>query len=90
MSEVVDVRVISATCEQNVYAPYDVLHGTPNTMFLRRVIIETPQGRATLEQSDYGHPGRMNPWQPRGVDQRLLPRLGQLTAVAEALGELQH
>ena len=54
-------------CEQRVYPPYDAFHGTPSAMLWRRLTIETPQGRATFEQTDYGHPGRLNPWEPRGI-----------------------
>ena len=82
-------RVITVSCEQAVYPPYDALHGTPHTMLLRRVTIETPQGKASFEQTDYGHPGRLNPWEPRGVAPALAPRLGQLQAIAEAVAALQ-
>ncbi len=80
--------VISATCEQRSYPPYDALHGTPHTMLWRKVTIETPKGSAAFEQSDYGHPGRLNPWEPRGVASGLTPKLAQLQAAAEALAVL--
>ncbi len=81
--------IVSVTCEQRVYPPYDDLHGTPHAMLLRRVTITTPRGTAAFEQTDYGHPGRLNPWEPRGVAMSLTPRLAQLTAVAEAVAGLQ-
>jgi hypothetical protein len=81
--------VISARCEQRVYPPYDALHGTPNAMLWRKVTIETPKGSAAFEQTDYGHPGRLNPWEPRGVASGLTPKLAQLQAAAEALAALQ-
>jgi hypothetical protein len=82
------VSIISARCEQCTYPPYDNFHGTPNHMLWRRVTIETPRGRASFEQTDYGHPGRLNPWEPRGVASPLLPRLDELKGMAAALASL--
>ena len=82
--------VISARCEQRSFPPYDDFHGTPNAMLWRRVSIETARGSAAFEQTDYGHPGRLNPWEPRGVASWLVPKLAQLRAVAEALAALQE
>ena len=79
---------ITASFEQRVYPPYDALHGTPHAMLWRRVTITTPRGTAAFEQSDYGHPGRLNPWEPRGVASSLTPRLAELQRVAEALAEV--
>jgi hypothetical protein len=84
-----DSSVISVTCEQKVYPPYDALHGTPNAMLWRSVTIETPRGGARFEQTDYGHPGRLNAWEPRGVSSALTSRLSELTAIAEAVAALQ-
>ena len=81
--------VISARCEQRVYPPYDDFHGTPNAMLWRRVSIETARGSAGFEQTDYGHPGKLNPWEPRGVASGLVPKLAQLRAVAEALAAVE-
>ena len=89
MSETTAETVISARCEQRVYPPYDALHGTPNAMLWRKVTIETPRGSAAFEQTDYGHPGRLNPWEPRGVASGLMPKLATLQAAAEALAALQ-
>ena len=85
-----NVDVVSARFEQRVYPPYDALHGTPTAMLWRKVSIETPRGKAAFEQTDYGHPGRLNPWEPRGVAASLASRLTQLQAVAEALAALQE
>ena len=89
MSEALVITAVSVTCEQRVYPPYDALHGTPHAMLLRRVTITTPQGKATFEQTDYGHPGRLNPWEPRGVAVSLAPRLAELTALADDVAALQ-
>jgi hypothetical protein len=82
--------VVNARCEQRLYPPYHALHGTPHLMLWRRVTIETARGSASFEQTDYGHPGRLNPWEPRGVAAGLAPRLAQLRAVAESLSALQE
>jgi hypothetical protein len=84
-----DSSVINVTCEQKVYPPYDAFHGTPNAMLWRSVTIETPRGRARFEQTDYGHPGRLNGWEARGVSSALTSRLTELTAIAEAVAALQ-
>jgi hypothetical protein len=82
--------IVNVTFEQKVYPPYDALHGTPHAMLWRRVTIDTPRGKASLEQTDYGHPGRLNPWEPRGVAVPLAPKLAQLQAVAEAIAAIQE
>jgi hypothetical protein len=79
---------INASMEQRTYPPYDALHGTPHAMLLRRVTITTPGGTAAFEQTDYGHPGKLNPWEPRGVASSLTGRLAELRSVAESLGGL--
>ncbi len=81
---------VNARCEQRVYPPYHALHGTPDTMLWRRVTIQTPRGEAAFEQTDYGHPGRLNPWETRGVASLLLPKLPELKVIAETLGTLQE
>jgi hypothetical protein len=63
------------------YPRYDPSHGTPDPMVRRLATITTAEGVARFEQTDYGHPGRFNPWDARGIDARLQPR-------AEALREL--
>ncbi len=68
--------------------PHDPSHGTPNTMVRRLLEFELPLGKARLEQTDYGHPGRFNPWDQRGVDPKLQPKTSQLRAVAEAIEAL--
>jgi len=83
-----DSRIIEASLEQRVFPPHDDFHGTPHAMLWRLVTITTPQGIAAFEQTDYGHPGRLNPWEPRGVASPLVPRLAELRGVAEAMGAI--
>jgi len=82
------VAFVSVRCEQRTYPPYDAFHGTPSPMLWRRVVIETTRGSATFEQTDYGHPGRLNPWESRGISSLLLPKLAQLRAVVDAVDAL--
>jgi hypothetical protein len=86
--EAATTAIVSVRLEQRTYPPYDPYHGTNWPMLWREVTITTPEGSAVFEQTDYGHPGRMNPWEPRGVPVPLLAKTAQLQAVAEALGRL--
>jgi hypothetical protein len=76
--------VLSVSCEQQTFPPYDPFHGTNAPMLWRRVTVTTPRGKAQLEQTDYGHPGKLNDWSFRGVDSALQPRLKELVALADA------
>jgi len=82
------VSFVSVRAEQRTYPPYDAFHGTPSPMLWRRVVIETAQGSAVFEQTDYGHPGRLNPWESRGIASLLLPKLAELRAAVAAAAAL--
>jgi hypothetical protein len=82
------ITVLQVRCEQRIYPPHDRLHGTPHPMLQRLLRIETTKGSAMFEQSDYGHPGRLNPWDPRGIDNPLQGKAAQLRALADAVGVL--
>ena len=75
-------------CEQRLYPAFDSFHATPSPMLWRRVSIWTAKGDASFEQTDYGHPGRLNDWEPRGVSSALLPQLAELKALAASAGAL--
>jgi hypothetical protein len=83
-----DLTTINVRCEARVFPPYDAFHGTPNPMQWRKVTFETPRGTAAFEQTDYGHPGRWNAWEPRGIPVALVPLLSELRALAEAAAAL--
>ena len=68
-----DSTTLNIRVEIKEFPPYDPLHGTNQPMLSRRVVIETARGEATFEQTDYGHAGRFNPWETRGVAPALLP-----------------
>ena len=80
----VDETALNLRCDQRVFPPFDASHGTPHPMLWRKVTITTQQGAAVFEQTDYGHPGRLNVWVSRGIDQPLLPRLEQLRGLVDA------
>lgn len=76
------------TFREERFPPHDPSHGTADPMVRRTLEFELPAGRATLEQTDYGHPGRFNPWDPRGIDPRLQPKTAQLLSAAAAIEAL--
>ncbi|HXH22542.1 MAG TPA: hypothetical protein VNN10_10960 [Dehalococcoidia bacterium] len=88
MSEAASSARLTVQLEERTYPPYDPFHGTNWPMRWRQATIETPLGMARLEQTDYGHPGRLNPWEPRSVPVSLAAKTPQLLALAEAAGAL--
>ena len=86
----VDTRTAVVHLREETLPPHDASHGTPSPMLRRVLVFELPQGAARWEQSDYGHPGRFNPWEPRRIDAQLQPRTAELRAVAEAIADLLH
>jgi hypothetical protein len=81
-------RVLQITITQQEYPRYDPAHGTPDPMVRRLATIETARGEARFEQTDYGHPGRFNPWDARGIAAPLQPQTEALRALCESLGPL--
>ncbi|TAK60067.1 MAG: hypothetical protein EPO22_09585 [Dehalococcoidia bacterium] len=80
--------IVNIALTEQRYAPYDAAHGTPDPMVRRLLTISLPAGAARFEQTDYGHPGRFNPWEPRGIDGTLQPRTPDLLALCEAISPL--
>ncbi|HLB22614.1 MAG TPA: hypothetical protein VJP07_00820 [Dehalococcoidia bacterium] len=83
-----DTRLMALSIVEEQYPRYDPAHGTPDPMVRRLLTIQLPKGSARFEQTDYGHPGRFNPWDPRGIDMPLQPRTNELTALCDALSSL--
>jgi len=79
----------TARLEEATFPPYHPFHGTNQTMRWRRVTFEMRGATAVFEQTDYGHPGRLNPWTPRGVHVSLAPRVPQLEAAATAIAAIR-
>jgi hypothetical protein len=63
-------------------------HGTPDPVLKRVFLITLPDGQAQIDQTDYGHPGKMNPCYPQVIPTRLAPKTPLLVAAAEALAKL--
>ena len=82
------MRQVAIRLSEQVLAPYDPLHGTPDRVVRRLATIDAPDGHASWEQTDYGHPGRFNPWEPRGIAAGLQPRFERLRAAVEAASAL--
>jgi hypothetical protein len=78
-------QVVELTVTQEEFPPYDPSHGTPERMVRRLLTMRLPAGSARFEQTDYGHAGRFNPWEPRGIDTPLQARTNELRAVCDAL-----
>ena len=76
------------TVTEQRYPPYDPAHATPDPMVRRVLVMTLPGGHATFEQTDYGHAGRFNAWEPRGIDPNLQPRTEELRAICASLSTL--
>ncbi|MGB2695961.1 MAG: hypothetical protein WBD55_12365 [Dehalococcoidia bacterium] len=83
-----DTREVTIRLQEEILPPHDPAHGTQHQMVRRQLSFELADGRAQWEQTDYGHPGRFNPWDPRGIDAKLQPKTARLRAAAEAIGAL--
>jgi hypothetical protein len=79
---------IEITVTEERFERYDPAHGTPDPMVRRVATLRVAGGEAVFEQTDYGHPGRFNPWDPRGVAPKLQPRTEELRAVCGSLSAL--
>ena len=56
---------------------------------LKRVFkFSFPRGEAQVDQTDYGHPGKLNPCYPQVIPTPLQPKTNQILAAAEALAAL--
>jgi hypothetical protein len=80
--------VLEVTVTEERYPRYHPARGTPDPMLRRLATIRTASGSATFEQTDYGHPGKLNPWDPRGIDAKLQAQANDLRTLCEALGRL--
>jgi hypothetical protein len=74
--------VLDLSVTEETLPRHDAAHGTPDPMVRRILTVRMERGSARFEQTDYGHPGRFNPWEPRGIDPALQPRTDDLRALA--------
>lgn len=79
---------VQVTVTEEVFPPGHASHGTPDPVLKRVFRFVLPGGEAQVDQTDYGHPGRMNPCYPQVIPPRLQPRTPQILAAAEALAAL--
>ena len=86
MSEPDSVLELSVIEER--YPRYDPAHATPDPMVRRVITIRGPKGEARFEQTDYGHPGRFNNWEPRGIAPALQARTSELQELCARVGSL--
>lgn len=81
-------RALTIQLREEILPPHHPSHGTPHPVVRRTLTFQLPEGRAEWEQTDYGHPGRFNPWDPRGIDAKLQPKAATLRAAAETISAL--
>ena len=80
--------LLDISVSEERYPRYDPAHGTPDPMVRRLMEFHNGTATARFEQTDYGHPGKFNPWDPRGIDPALQPKANQLRALCDAVASL--
>jgi hypothetical protein len=73
---------------QQVLPAGDASHGTPDPVLKRTYVFNFPEGQAQVDQTDYGHPGKLNPCYPQVIPTRLQSKTQVILAAAEALSKL--
>lgn len=76
---------LTVTVTQETSPPNDPSHGTPVAMRRRVIEFSLSGAAARWEQTDYGHPGRWNPPDPRGIAATLQPKTETLRKAVAAL-----
>ncbi len=66
----------------------DGSHGTPDAVLKRTFLFNFAEGQAQVDQTDYGHPGKMNPCYPQVIPTRLQSKTQLIVAAAEGLAKL--
>ena len=79
---------LQVTVTQEVLPAGHASHGTPDPVLKRVFKFTLPQGEAQVDQTDYGHPGKMNPCYPQVIPTPLTSKTAQFLAAAEALAAL--
>jgi hypothetical protein len=79
---------IEITVTEERFERYDPSHGTPDPMVRRVATMRLRDGEATFEQTDYGHAGKFNPWDARGIAPKLQPRAEELRGICASLSDL--
>jgi len=79
---------LSVSITQTILPAGDGSHGTPDPVLKRVFIFTFPNAEAEVTQTDYGHPGRMNPCWPQRIPGPVQLKTNQILAAAEALAVL--
>lgn len=85
MTATQQATALSVSISQEVLPAGHGSHGTPDPVLKRVFRFGFPQGEAQVDQTDYGHPGRMNPCYPQRISSALQPKTNLIVAAAEAL-----
>jgi hypothetical protein len=88
MSATQQATALQVTVTQETLPAGHASHGTPDAVVKRVFKFTLPQGEAQVDQTDYGHPGKMNPCYPQVVPMHMAAKTTQLLAAAEALATL--
>jgi len=76
------------TVTEETFPPHHAIHGTPHPVVSRLFTFELPGGKAVVDQTDYGHPGKFNPCHAKTIPTPLQPKTLQLVAASESLAAL--
>ena len=79
---------VQVSITQEIFPAGHGSHGTPDAMLKRVFRFTLPEGEAQVDQTDYGHPGRMNPCYPQVIPMRMAPKTPKILAAAQALADL--
>jgi hypothetical protein len=82
------IEKLELTVREASFPPYDAAHGTPDPMVQRTLVLRLADRTARFEQTDYGHPGRFNPWSPRGIDASQQSRNDALLRLCDSVSAL--
>ena len=83
-----DEDIIEIGVSEEELPRFDPSHGTPHPMVRRLLTVRVNGSEARFEQTDYGHPGRFNPWTPRGIAVPLQPRTEELRKICDSVSRL--
>jgi len=79
---------LQVSITQEIFPAGHGSHGTPDPVLKRVFKFSFPEGEAQVDQTDYGHPGKMNPCYPQVIPTRLQAKTQVILAAAEALARV--
>ena len=87
-AEAQQLQGLQVSITQEIFPAGHGSHGTPDAMLKRVFRFTFPEGEAQVDQTDYGHPGKMNPCYPQVIPTRIQLRTPKILAAATALADL--